>query len=292
MLADGLSYVGFDESRQKCREGLLEQRFRAHYGVGSAALTRAIADLKRYQPNKQHDLRLLLMAASWLKLYDSEEVMAGRWQFGEKYCRETVREYVSRLQDLKPFKITFEGMSPTCTFAAVDTVHLQSQEFRCDPNSKWYSHKHNGPGVAFEVVCDPIEGKIVWINGPEPASISDMKFLRGGDLRKKKHWKKSSLYFNKPEHLMLIGDSAYLGQEDAVRTTKDAHQPASKKLFARLKSLQETCFKRMKDFKVLRESFRHGKGTNDKLQKIKLSFEACAVLLQYDFETGHNLFDV
>ena len=131
VLADGLSYVGFDESRQKCREGLLEQRFRAHYGVGSAALTRAIADLKRYQPNKQHDLRLLLMAASWLKLYDSEEVMAGRWQFGEKYCRETVREYVSRLQDLKPFKITFEGMSPTCTFAAVDTVHLRSQEFRC-----------------------------------------------------------------------------------------------------------------------------------------------------------------
>ena len=57
--------------------------------------------------------------------------------------------------------------------------------------------------------------------------------------------------------------------------------------------MQETCFKRLKDFKVLRESFRHGSGEIDKLEKIKKSFEAVAVLQQYEFETAeHGLFEV
>ena len=30
----------------------------------------------------------------------------------------------------------------------------------------------------------------------------------------------------------------------------------------------------------------------DKMEKIKLAFEATAVLLQYDFENGHRLFEV
>ena len=49
--------------------------------------------------------------------------------------------------------------------------------------------------------------------------------------------------------------------------------------------MQETVFKRLKDFKVLRGPFRHGQGTEDKLEKIKLCFE-------YDIENGHPLFQV
>eukprot|EP00574_Skeletonema_japonicum_P000957 CAMPEP_0201739372 /NCGR_PEP_ID=MMETSP0593-20130828/45746_1 /ASSEMBLY_ACC=CAM_ASM_000672 /TAXON_ID=267983 /ORGANISM="Skeletonema japonicum, Strain CCMP2506" /LENGTH=59 /DNA_ID=CAMNT_0048233639 /DNA_START=404 /DNA_END=583 /DNA_ORIENTATION=+ len=56
--------------------------------------------------------------------------------------------------------------------------------------------------------------------------------------------------------------------------------------------MQETRFKRFKEFKVLNGSFRHGKNTEDKLAKIKSSFEAVAVLLQYDFENGARLFEV
>ena len=33
-------------------------------------------------------------------------------------------------------------------------------------------------------------------------------------------------------NVKLIGDSAYEGQIDVVTTTKDAHKPATKKLFA------------------------------------------------------------
>lgn len=56
--------------------------------------------------------------------------------------------------------------------------------------------------------------------------------------------------------------------------------------------MMETCFKRLKDFKILREeSFCHGKSTTDKLQKIKIAFEAVAVLVQFDCENGHPLFE-
>ncbi len=292
ILSLGLYFVGFNSKRQKCSQRTRLRRFRSHYGVGPDAIAVLLSDLKRLQPEKTHDLKCLFLAINWLKLYDTEEVMAGRWGFGEEYCRNTVKEYISRIQKLNSYKISFDGLHPGCTFLPVDCMHVRTHEFRCSPSSKWYSHKFNGPGVSFEVVTDPVEGKIRWINGPEPASIHDLTFLRGGKKGQTKKWKKSSLYFHLPKFARLIGDSAYEGQLDKVSTTKDAHKPATKKLFARMKSMQETCFKRFKDFKVLNGSFRHGKNTEDKLAKIKSSFEAVAVLLQYDFENGARLFEV
>ena len=110
ILALGLSLVGFCSERQGCSEGLCIRRFRGHYGVGPAAIKALVADLRRHQPQKNLDESSLFMAVSWLKLYDTEEVMAGRWGYGEKYCRETVRDYVSRIQALKPLKISFDGL--------------------------------------------------------------------------------------------------------------------------------------------------------------------------------------
>ena len=72
----------------------------------------------------------------------------------------------------------------------------------------------------------------------------------------------------------------------------DAHSAETKELFARMKSMQETCFKRIKDYKVLRESFRHGKNTKDKLKKVGMSFDAVVVLVQLDIATDHPLFEV
>ena len=218
--------------------------------------------------------------------------MAGRWGYGEQHCREKVRDYVSRIRSLKKLKITFRDLNPKCEYLPVDVVHMICQEFRCTPGTKWWSHKSNGPGVAYELVTDPVDGKIRWINGPYPPSKKDITILRGGKAREKSEWDRSALYFQVPNNVMLVGDSAYGGQPDKVTTTKDAHGKTTKNLFARMKSLQETTFKRLKDFKVLRESFRHGSGTLDKLKKHKIAMEATAVLVEYDIENGHPLFEV
>jgi hypothetical protein len=120
-----------------------------------------------------------------------------------------------------------------------------------------------------------------------------LTFLRGGKAKQAKStWKKDSLYNNVPDAIKLVGDSAYAGQPDKVTRTMDAHQPKTKKLFARIKSMNETANGRLKSFKALREAFRHGTSTNDKLKKIKMTFEAAAVLVQYDIENGHPLMEV
>ena len=154
----GLKYVGFGESRQICSSDLSTRRFRAHYGVDSPAVKALISDLEAQ--GEKVNPKKLFMAICWLKLYELEEVMAGRWDFGEKYCRDTVQEYLEHIQELKAHKISWVGMHPACKFLALDTIHVHSAKFRSDPNSKWWSHKFNGPGVSFEVVCDPVDGKI------------------------------------------------------------------------------------------------------------------------------------
>jgi hypothetical protein len=155
-----------------------------------------------------------------------------------------------------------------------------------------WSHKFNGPGVSFEVVCDPVEGKIRWINGPQPASIHDLTFLRGGKAGKMNTWDRSSLYFNVPDGVKLVGDSAYAGQLDKVTTTQDAHKASTKMLFGRIKSLNEKANGRFKNFRAVRDGFRHGTDAIDKMKKLKKSFEAVAVLVQYDIESGHDLYEM
>ena len=132
-----------------------------------------------------------------------------------------------------------------------------------------------------------------WINGPQPASMHDITFFRGGKAGKQNTWSSTSLYNNAPNGVKFVGDSAYTGQPDKVTTTLDAHSKKTKVLFGRIKSLNETANGRLKNFKVVRESFCHGKGDVDgKLAKIKLAFEAAAVLVEYDIENGHSLFEV
>ena len=89
-------------------------------------------------------------------------------------------------------------------FGTVDCVHCETNEFRTDPNSKWYSHKHNGAGVSYEVVIDIYRDKILWTAGPKPASTLNITFFRGGtqvstnSLKHEAVWDKNALYFQIP----------------------------------------------------------------------------------------------
>jgi hypothetical protein len=105
-------------------------------------------------------------------------------------------------------------------------------------------------------------------------------------------WDRSSLYFNVPDGVKLVGDSAYAGQLDKVTTTQDAHKASTKMLFGRIKSLNEKANGRFKNFRAVRDGFRHGTDAIDKMKKLKKSFEAVAVLVQYDIESGHDLYEM
>ena len=112
------------------------------------------------QQGEPVSVKKLFMAICWLKLYEIEEALAGRWGWNEKTCRDAIQEYLKRIRKLKAQKIRLDNLPPNTKFLGLDTVHVRSEEFTCDPSSKWWSHKFNGPGVSFELVTDPIEGKI------------------------------------------------------------------------------------------------------------------------------------
>ena len=293
VLAIGLNLVGFGEERQKCSKDLSTQRFRSHFGVSPKAIKALAALLAKHFPDFLLDWVGLFMAICWLRLYEAEPIMAGRWKRGKKHCRETVRRYVQQIRKLKPYLINFDKLSPDCKFAPLDDTHVRCWEFRCDPSSIWWSHKFNGPGVGFEVVTNPTDkGLMMWASGPHPAAQHDLTYFRGGKKGKQKEWKKTSLYNTVPDGLRLVADSAYKGQFDKVTTTMDAHSSDTKELFARMKSMQETIFVRFKSFNVLTAGFRHGKNTKDKMNKVGEAFDAVAVLIQLDIKNGHPLMDV
>ena len=295
ILAFGLTLVGFDSSRQQVTEDKNIRQFRGHYGVGPKAIAALIKDLKPDSGKAWGDkeLRKLFIGICWLKLYETEEVMAGRWDLGEDTCRNTAKLCVTQIQSLKKLKITFRGMNLNLDWLSVDGVHFHSSEMRPDPHSKWYSHKFNGPGFAYEVALDTVEDVARWTNDPKPAATHDLTFLRGGTLKQgKKNWDKSALYFYMPKGVRLVGDSGYSGQDDLISTTDSAHDPATKELFARFKSRQETYNTRLKFFAVLGQIFCHGKnGLPNKMKLHQTCFDAVCVLVAYDVENGHPLFE-
>ena len=95
--------------------------------------------------------------------------MSGRLGYGDKYCREAVKQNATRMQCLKTAKIQFGPveLERTNTYVGtIDCVHYETNEFRTDPDSKRYSHKHNGAGVSYEVAIDFYDDKIIWIASP------------------------------------------------------------------------------------------------------------------------------
>jgi hypothetical protein len=165
--------------------------------------------------------------------------MSGRWGFGEDFCRDTVKYIVSRLQRLKGKKIQFSPFdSKRIYLGTVDCVHCETSEFRTDPNSKWYSHKHNSAGVSYEVVVDICEDNIIWTAGPKPASTHDITFFHGGtQVSRNRHkneatWDKNAFYFQILKGKKLIGISGYKGEPSKISTTLDEHSAEVKEFFA------------------------------------------------------------
>ncbi len=57
-------------------------------------------------------------------------------------------------------------------------------------------------------------------------------------------------------------------------------------------SCQETFFKGLKDWRILKHHFAYGRGTKDRKEMHKMVVEAIAVIGQYDYENGHPPFEV
>jgi hypothetical protein len=73
---------------------------------------------------------------------------------------------------------------------------------------------------------------------------------------------------------------------------RDEHSKEFKKFLARVCSRQETFFKGLKDWKILRCCFAYGSTTKGRKKLHKMAIEAIAVIRQYDSKNDHPPFEV
>jgi hypothetical protein len=276
----GLTLVGFPRIRQEgVSDATNTARFRAHFGVGPKALSELHSDLATIMP--KIDIKEFFLAFSWLKLYETEHVLAGRWVLSEKKIRMTCRLYVQKIQELKERKVLWGNFEDDEVFIiSVDGVHCRVQEVRRAPGSKWYSHKHNSAGVSYELGIAIRQNQLVWINGPFPASQHDITTFRSANQPA------NGLKAKIPDGKRAIGDSGYKGEPDKVSITREGHSDYVRKYFGRVKSRHETFNSRIKGFNILDTAFRHG------FHQHKHVFESVCIAIQYDIENGHGLFEV
>ncbi len=211
LLSLGLTLGGFPEFRQKVDDVLkMRRRFRAFYGVSPRALVALYHDLLTIFPKV--DPGQLLMSMNWLKLYDTEHVMAGRWGLDEETIRRRVRDCISKIQQLKAAKVVWGGFNEEDTFIiTVDGTHCRIQEVRTDPGAKWYSHKFNAAGVTYELGIAIRSNRLVWINGPFPASQHDITTFRLAQGLKELI----------PDGKRAIGDSGHKGEPAKISISRD-----------------------------------------------------------------------
>jgi hypothetical protein len=156
-----LKYAGFDESRQNVCERTNLERFKAFYGVGQDAVAAVMND------NGDISHQDFIMTLNWWNVYNVKHVMSGHWDPHPDTISSKVVDVCRKLTNRKTEKIIFTNFHPLQTYlASIDCVRFEVDEYRTDPGSKWYSHKFNGSGLSYEVCCDLVKDRIVWVNRP------------------------------------------------------------------------------------------------------------------------------
>jgi len=143
----------------------------------------------------------------------------------------------------------------------------------------FYSHKHNGPGLRYEVAICINTGSIVWTCGPFPCGDwPDVSIFRYG--------LKSVLDPNE----RVEADDGYIGEDPATAKVPGSmvHDQDDRQLYVRSKVRlrHESVDKRLKQFNCLKRV------STNSIEFHGACFRACAVLTQMSMDKGHPAFYV
>lgn len=166
----------------------------------------------------------------------------------------------------KRFDSSVVGQKCFCSIDGVDFKIFEPTPF----NRRWYSHKFRGPGLRYEIALNIRTGNIVWKHGGYPCGdFPDLKLAR------------EAYVHSVDSGEITLADKGY----------KDKHffllpNVQNSGIHKLIMSRHETVNKRIKQFGILRETFRHS------LDKHPIVFHACTNLTQLMIENGEPLFSV
>ena len=295
ILSYGLRYCGFGEERQKVVKETSIKRFKGHFGPEPRTVKDLMSDLCDDYPNTS--FKDLLMTLNWLKLYDIEHVLAGRWGYDEWVCRNKVKAIAKEIQSLKEKLIVFDPDSfrpEEIHIISVDGVNFITQEFRLNPDTGYFDHKSHSCGLKYEFAIAVWTSRCVWINGPYPAGKHhDKALFCGAETMKDPEdtWNREALLWKIPEGKKAIADSAYEGLPEKVTVKRPGHTVEVFRFLDRAQNRQETYHSRLENYSILYHRFRHGKNSEEKKKLHRMAVDAVAVIVEYDMKY-HPLFQV
>lgn len=157
-------------------------------------------------------------------------------------------------------------------------LSIDGTDFHCwNINRKFYTYKFKKSGLRYEVGIGIHCGDICWINGPYAPGMWNDGMIFG-----------DALISELDPGERVEADDGYVGHAPQyVRCPACLNNPTARQsMQQRVRARQETCNKRLKQWKILREEYRH------KLEDHSDVFCAIAVLTQLALESGEPLFEV
>lgn len=155
------------------------------------------------------------------------------------------------------------------------TYEVSTEEYNVDRQT--FSQKHGHGAVKYEIGVDAYEPKIVWIHGPYKAGTHDKTIFEdvGGLLEKI------------PEGKVVVCDRVYRKSDhaDKLALPNLGDSEDLQNFKARLRARHESLNGRLKDWRILFDIYRHPIDNHVHV------LEAVAVLVQYQLDNGHPIFD-
>jgi hypothetical protein len=311
IMALGLDFGGYGIDRRASINKLATKvaYFVSFYGHAPATFVPLFDDLCNSEAaldvlQRPPVLSEVLMMANWFKEGLTFNSLGGKFKMNPntatkkcwKYAEAVAAMYAEKVRtfavlvppmhhDDKTLKVLFDflflfqimfGPFPAgkVFILTVDGTHFRIKEPRSDPSSKWYSHKFNSPGLAYELAISTYENRICWTSGPFPASVHDITIYRGG------------LKALMPPGCKGIGDSGYAGETDTITVIRPGDSTELKKFKEAARARQENVNGRLKEFAILEKRWPYHR------DKHAMVFKALVVMTQYDIETTRPLFDL
>jgi DDE superfamily endonuclease len=238
----------------------------------------------------ENGFKMFMAAHHFLWTYPKNaELLASRFGICERYSRgDPLWMWIKKIAALQAKKILWDNSltkQPNNFLISVDGIDFRMWE-RKHPtlpvNTKDCSKKFNHGAVKYELACSIFHAKCVWINGPFRGGKHDMTVFREDGL-------KAKMLATAPGKI-AIADRGYATSrpdEVAILATPNETDPEALGNFKRrVRCRHETFNGRIKFFKCLSDTFRHG------LDKHKFALEAVCVTVQYQMDNGSEIFAV
>ncbi|GAX17651.1 hypothetical protein FisN_UnNu085 [Fistulifera solaris] len=310
MMVKGLLLIpSYDVSRIKklCQNTKLKD-FKHWYGATPEVSSAIWKDLQtcdnvsnRINPRKAR-VEYFFMSLHFLRKYPTGEEQAKLFNINRETVSTWTWFFLEKIAVLESQKIVWPKEWEKERYAAArkkgkDQQDVYAVSFGCsvdgthgrihepsvgEPQSKnpiYFSHKSHGPAFAYEFAIDIFQDRLVWMNGPFPASTPDREIFKNGLMKMI------------PDGMRVVADSGYSGEKlkHIISGPNPRDSKKLRKFKSRARSRQEDFNARLKNYKICAETFRHDRYRK---KRHKASWTAVAIICQYRIEHEKTFWSV